>query len=264
VFHYEGATDAGRVRSNNEDSLLLDPELGLFVVADGMGGHRHGQMAAELACATLRHYLNSSRSPSDVTWPFGYDWKLSLDENRLITGILLANHHVWRRSEENPAYAGMGSTIVAALAQGDKAAIANVGDSRAYLFRRGLLSQLTIDDTWLNTVLDQVTIDQKTLSKHPMRNVLTQAAGTRRDLDVHTREVELQDADILLLCSDGLYGVVSEQDIVAVLQSDKSLRCQVTALEEAALAAGAPDNLSCVLVRYVHDPNRDAREDSVS
>ena len=264
VFHYEGATDAGRVRSNNEDSLLLDPELGLFVVADGMGGHRHGQMAAELACATLRHYLNSSRSPSDVTWPFGYNWKLSLDENRLITGILLANHHVWRRSEENPAYAGMGSTIVAALAQGDRAAIANVGDSRAYLFRRGLLSQLTIDDTWLNTVLDQVTIDQKTLSKHPMRNVLTQAAGTRSDLDVHTREVELQDADILLLCSDGLYGVVSEQDIVAVLQSDKSLRCQVTALEEAALAAGAPDNLSCVLVRYVHDPNRDAREDSAS
>ncbi len=262
MFHYEGVTDAGRVRSNNEDSLLLDPELGLFVVADGMGGHRHGQMAAELACTTLRHYLHSSRRPTDVTWPFGYNWKLSLDENRLITGILLANHHVWKRSEENPAYAGMGSTIVAAIAQGDRAAIANVGDSRAYLFRGGQLRQLTIDDTWLNTVLDQVTIDQKTLSKHPMRNVLTQAAGTRRDLDVHTCEVELQDRDILLLCSDGLYGIVSEQEIVVVLESDSSLSCQVATLKEAAFAAGAPDNVSCVLVRYVYGPGGEVPDHS--
>jgi len=251
VFQYEGATDAGRVRSNNEDSLLLDPELGLFVIADGMGGHRHGQMAAELACSTLSHYLRSSRSPTDVTWPFGYNWKLSLDENRLNTGILLANHHVWRRSEEDPAYVGMGSTIVAALAQGDRVAIANVGDSRAYLFRRGTLSLLTTDDTWLNTVLNQVDIDQKALSKHPMRNVLTQAAGTRRDLEVHTCEIELQDSDTLLLCSDGLYGIVSEQDIISILESDQSLDCQVASLKEAALAAGAPDNVSCVLLRYV-------------
>ena len=226
MFLYEGATDVGRVRSNNEDSLLLDPEIGLFVVADGMGGHRHGQMAAELACVTLCHYLRSSRSPTDVTWPFGYNWKLSLDENRLITGILFANHHVWRRSEEDPAYAGMGSTVVAALVQGDRAAVANVGDSRAYLFRSGQLSQLTTDDTWLNTVLKQVAIDQKALSKHPMRNVLTQAAGTQRDLDVHTCELGLQDGDVLLLCSDGLHGIVPEPHIISVLESHQSLACQ--------------------------------------
>jgi len=255
VLRYEGATDAGRIRSNNEDRILLDPELGLFVVADGMGGHRHGQMAAELACATLRHYLESSRSPGDVTWPFGYNWKLSVDENRLITGILLANHHVWKRSEEDPAYAGMGSTVVAVLVQSDRAAIANVGDSRAYLFRRGQLSQLTVDDTWLNTVLKQVALDQKALVKHPMRNVLTQAAGTQRDLDVHTCELELQDGDILVLCSDGLYGVVSEEGIILVLESDESLPCQLTRLKEAALAAGAPDNISCVLLSYGDAPN---------
>jgi serine/threonine protein phosphatase PrpC len=250
VLQYQGASDAGRVRSNNEDRILLDPDLGLFVVADGMGGHRHGQMAAELACATLRHYLESSRSPGDVTWPYGYNWKLSLDQNRLITGILLANHHVWKRSEEDPAFAGMGSTVVAVLRQGDRAAIANVGDSRAYLFRQGRLSQLSIDDTWLNSVLKEGTLDQEALLKHPMRNVLTQAAGTQRDLDVHSCELELQVGDALLLCSDGLYGVVSEEVIAAVLASEQSIDRKVAQLKEAALSAGAPDNVSCVLLSY--------------
>ena len=255
MLQYHGASDAGRVRSNNEDRILLDPDLGLFIVADGMGGHRHGQIAAELACDTLRHYLESSRSPGDVTWPYGYNWKLSLDQNRLITGVLLANHHVWKRSEESPAYAGMGSTLVAVLIRGDRTAIANVGDSRGYLFRDGQLSQLTIDDTWLNTVLKQSTLDEKTLLKHPMRNVLTQAAGTQRNLDVHTCDFELKDGDVLLLCSDGLYGVVCEDDIAKVLESERPIEWQVTQLKEDALAAGAPDNVSCVILSYTVDRN---------
>jgi PPM family protein phosphatase len=253
VLRYQGVSEAGPVRPNNEDRILLDPELGLFVVADGMGGHRHGQMAAELACAALRHYLESSRSPGDVTWPFGYNWKLCLDENRLVTGILLANQYVWKRSEEDPAYAGMGSTVVALLVDNESAAIANVGDSRAYLFRQQRLSQLTIDDTWLNAVVKQGTLDQKALLKHPMRNILTQAAGTQRNLDVHTCNLELQDGDMLLLCSDGLYGVVSEGAISAVLASERCVEQQVTKLNQAALNAGAPDNVSCVLVTYERD-----------
>jgi PPM family protein phosphatase len=244
VLRYQGVSEAGPVRPNNEDRILLDPELGLFVVADGMGGHRHGQMAAELACAALRHYLESSRSPGDV---------LCLDENRLVTGILLANQYVWKRSEEDPAYAGMGSTVVALLVDNESAAIANVGDSRAYLFRQQRLSQLTIDDTWLNAVVKQGTLDQKALLKHPMRNILTQAAGTQRNLDVHTCNLELQDGDMLLLCSDGLYGVVSEGAISAVLASERCVEQQVTKLNQAALNAGAPDNVSCVLVTYERD-----------
>jgi serine/threonine protein phosphatase PrpC len=255
VLQYHGASDAGRVRTNNEDRILLEPDLGLFVVADGMGGHRNGQMAAELACAALRHYLESSRSPGDVTWPYGYNWKLGLDENRLITGILLGNHHVWKRSEEDPGYAGMGSTVVAVLVQGEKAAIANVGDSRAYFFRDGKLSQLTVDDTWLNAVLEEGMLDQRALLKHPMRNVLTQAAGTQRNLDVHTCELELKDGDAVLLCSDGLYGIVPEESMSAILASKQPLDKQVAQLKEAALAAGAPDNVSCVLLSYRLDPS---------
>jgi PPM family protein phosphatase len=255
VLQYHGVSDAGRVRTNNEDRILLEPDLGLFVIADGMGGHRHGQVAAELACTALRHYLESSRSPGDVTWPYGYNWKLGLDENRLITGILLANHHVWKRSEADPGYAGMGSTVVAVLVQGDRAAIANVGDSRAYFFRDGQLSRLTVDDTWLNAVLEEGMLDQKALLKHPMRNVLTQAVGTQRNLDVHTCELELKDGDAVLLCSDGLYGVVAEECISAVLASKQPLDKQVTQLKEAALAASTPDNVSCILLSYRVDPN---------
>jgi PPM family protein phosphatase len=255
VLRYQGISEAGPVRPNNEDRILLDPDLGLFVVADGMGGHRYGQMAADLACATLRHYLESSRSAGDVTWPFGYNWKLGLDENRLITGILLANQYVWKRSEEDPAYAGMGSTVVAVLIHDERAAVGNVGDSRAYLFREERLSQLTIDDTWLNAVLKQGTLDEKALLKHPMRNILTQAAGTQRNLDVHTCELELKDGDALLLCSDGLYGVVSEEAIAAVLASGRSVDQQVAELNQAALNAGAPDNVSCVLLNYRRDPS---------
>jgi protein phosphatase len=254
VLQYQGASDAGCVRANNEDRILLEPGLGLFVVADGMGGHRHGQIAAELTIATLRHYVESSRSPHDVTWPFGYNWNLSLDENRLITGILLANRHVWKRSEEVPEYAGMGSTVVANLISANRATIANVGDSRAYLYRDRELSQLTIDDTWLNTVIKEGTLDQKTLLKHPMRNVLTQAAGTQRDLDVHVCEVELKDGDALLLCSDGLHGVLCEEFISEVLGSEQPVEQQVTRLKEAVCAKGAPDNISCILLSYGVDP----------
>jgi PPM family protein phosphatase len=250
VLLYHGASDAGCVRQNNEDRILSDTVLGLFAVADGMGGHRHGQIAAELAICTLRRYLESSRSPGDVTWPFGYNWDLSLDENRLITGILLANRHVWKRSEEHPEYAGMGSTVVAVLIADNRAAIANIGDSRAYLYRGRELRQLTIDDTWLNTVVKHGTLDAEALMKHPMRNVLTQAAGTQRDLDVHTCTVELEDADALLLCSDGLHSVISDDAICAVLGSQERVEQQVTRLTEAALSAGAPDNVSCILLRY--------------
>ncbi len=261
-MRYRGISETGSVRPNNEDRILLDPELGLFVVADGMGGHRHGQMAAELACNALRHYLESSCNPGDVTWPFGYNWKLSLNENRLITGVLLANQYVWKRSEEDPAYAGMGSTVVAALIDGESASIANVGDSRAYFFRDGQLSQLTVDDTWLNAVLKEGTLNHEALLKHPMRNILTQAAGAQRILDVHTCEIKLRTEDVVMLCSDGLHGVVRNEAISAVLASQCSIDEKVTELIRAAISGGGPDNVSCVLVSH-ENPSLDPEENKI-
>src|SRR5712692_12100200 len=140
-----GFSDVGCVRQQNEDRILVDPQLSLFAVADGMGGHNYGEVAAELGISTMKYYIDSSRDRIDVTWPFGYDFNVSLNENRLSTAIQLANRQVWKHSEQAPECAGMGTTVAAVLVDGDKAAIANVGDSRVYLFRDNELVPLPVD-----------------------------------------------------------------------------------------------------------------------
>lgn len=246
-----GVSDTGSVRTENEDRILVEDQMGLFIVADGMGGHTHGELAAELAVTTVRIYVDHSRDRADVTWPFGYDFNLSMNENRLQTAIQLANRQVWRRSEESPECAGMGTTVVAALVKEDHAAIASVGDSRVYLFRQGTLQQLTADDTWVAAMVRQGTLDPAQVWQHPMRNVLTQAAGAREIIDVHTREQALEPGDIVLLSSDGLHSVVDEADILRLLNGGGNLKQCADRLLEAVRGNEAPDNVSCILLRYL-------------
>ncbi|MCW5981057.1 MAG: serine/threonine-protein phosphatase [Bryobacteraceae bacterium] len=244
-----GFTDRGCHRTDNQDRYLIDHDLGFYVVADGMGGHRHGEVAAELAIATMRYYVESSHDRADVSWPFGYDFELSVDSNRLTTAIQLANRQVWKRAEEKPEYAGMGTTIAAVLVDGAQAAVANVGDSRVYLFRGGELEQVTTDDTWLNAILQRGTSESQ-LRNHPMRNVLTQAAGSQNDVSVHNVSLGLQPSDIFLLSSDGLHGSVPEEEIRDILGTGGPLEGTGAALLEAAKKQGAPDNVSCILLRF--------------
>ena len=253
MLRFHGVTDAGCSRQDNEDRVHDDEALGFFVVADGMGGHRHGEMAAELAISTMQYYLESSRGRTDVTWPFGYNFDLSLDANRLATAIRLANRQVWKCAERAPEFSGMGTTVAAALVSGAHAAIANVGDSRVYLHRAGALPQLTTDDTWLSAVMIRGALSKKTLANHPMRNVLTQAAGSEHDVEVHTHDLTLEPGDLLLLSTDGLHGVVGEticSMLSAGLSSGRSAEELAVTLIRAARSAGAPDNVSCVLVSY--------------
>ncbi len=252
-----GHSETGSVRDGNEDRLLMDERLSLFAIADGMGGHNYGEVAAELALATLQRYVDSS-SGSDVTWPFGYDFSLSLDGNRLITAIQLANRHVWSRSGDTSEYAGMGTTVAAVLVTGNKAAIASVGDSRVYLFRAGALELLTKDDTWVGAMVRQGSLDPAEAPHHPMRNVLTQAAGAREDIHVHLAEQALLDGDLLLVSSDGLHGVVEEEQIRSLLGATagiNALNDTAAALIQAAMDRGAPDNVSCIVLRYTDDAN---------
>jgi protein phosphatase len=243
-----GFTDPGCVRSDNQDRLLIDGELGFYVVADGMGGHRHGELAAELAISTMRYYLQSSHDRSDITWPFGYDFEMSIDSNRLATAVRLANRHVWKRAEEGPEYAGMGTTIAAALMHESGAAVGNVGDSRVYLFRNRRLEQLTTDDTWINAVLRRGGVDVDSVS-HPMRNVLTQAAGSQNEVNVHITELPLESGDLLMISSDGLHGVVRPATLCEVLSAGGALDFIGTQLLEAARAEGGPDNSAGILIR---------------
>jgi protein phosphatase len=245
-----GITDPGCVRSSNQDCILTDAALGLFLVCDGMGGHQHGEIAADLAKTAVRHCIETSADRSDVSWPFGFNFDLSLDANRLSTGLRVANRQVWRRAEQSLEYAGMGTTIAAVLLSGDQAIVANIGDSRVYVLRAGELRQLTIDDTIIGSLVQRGLISPADTLKHPMRNVLTQAAGSQETVEVHLHEEPLQSGDTLLLCSDGLHGVIGDDGVGAILRSEANPEQHAAQLIAAARNAGGPDNISAVVVRY--------------
>lgn len=244
-----GVTDAGSVRSQNEDRLLRNDLLGLYVVCDGMGGRRRGELAAEIASATLAQYIESSRNPLDVTWPYGFHLQLSLAANRLLTAAKLANRHVWRRSEESLDCLGMGTTITAVLLDGANAAVVNVGDSRAYLCRDGALRQLTIDDT-IEGASRSSSAPGAELTPPQLRGILTRAAGSHETVEVHLVELSLQTADRLLLCSDGLHGILDDARMANLVQGATTVESATAALLEAVLTSGAPDNVSILLVEY--------------
>jgi len=249
VLTSHGLTDPGCVRSENQDRILLDDALGLYVVCDGMGGRRRGELAAELATNAIHQYVELSRDPKEVTWPYGYNLRMTFAANRVLTAAKLANRQVWRRSEEALEYLGMGTTITALLFDPGIAAIANIGDSRVYLWRAGNLEQLSADDT-VGGSPPPTGEFSLALTRQPMlRGVLTRAAGSQENAEVHLKECPLQDDDVLLLCSDGLHGVVSEDRIAAVL-SDEAVSSAASTLISDAREAGAPDNVSAVVVQY--------------
>jgi serine/threonine protein phosphatase PrpC len=244
-----GITDTGRVREKNEDRILIDESLGLYIVADGMGGRSHGELAADLAITTMQHYIGSSRGRLDVTWPFGYNFDLSVDANRMTTAIQLANRQVWKRAEQAPEYGGMGTTIAAVLADGTSMTVGNVGDSRVYLWR-GSLRQLTVDDTWLKAMSGRGTAEVD-MSKYPLRSFLTQAVGSKDLVDVHIVEVELSEDDVVLLSSDGLHGLVPDEEMASTIISGQSISEAGANLVQLASAAGGSDNISVILLKLM-------------
>ncbi len=246
----KGLTDPGCVRSQNEDRIFFDDSLALYIVCDGIGGRRRGEVAAQLATNTIRQYIESSNNPMEVTWPYGYNLQMSLAANRILTAAKLANRQVWRRSEESLECLGMGTTISAVLFDETGAAIVNIGDSRVYLLRSGALEQLSQDDTIAGTYANTTEIEHARYAE--MRNVLTRAAGSQENAEVHLREMRIEYGDRILLCSDGLHRSVADSQIGAMLAAAENPSAAATALIDAALAAGAPDNVSVVVVIGYH------------
>lgn len=241
-----GRTDAGPVRSANQDWLEWDLELGIFLVADGMGGHRAGDVAAHLAIDTVRQFVARSVEAADLTWPFGFDPARSVDQNRLATAVRLANQRVHGEGEAHAEFAGMGTTIVAALVSGGRVTVASVGDSRAYLWRRGLVTQLTTDDTWIETVLGAEG-DRAVLERHPMRHILTSVVGTAEDRAPELVDQALEPGDRLLLSTDGLHTVVDEAALGAMLGADEP-DTAAAALVDEALRRKTTDNVTALVV----------------
>lgn len=235
-------------REDNQDRVLADHALGLFAVADGMGGHRGGSLAADLAISAVRRCLESTVDRLDAFWPFGYSLDESLEANRLRTAISLANRDIRRRSESSPESAGMGTTVAALLLRDETAVVGNVGDSRVYLFRQETLIQLSRDDTMAQSPLGALMHDAASLRE--MQHVLMQALGVQETVDVHLREENLEPGDVLLLTSDGLHGTVEDSAVRAILRRRGGARRSAEDLLEAAKERNASDNVSVIVLSY--------------
>jgi protein phosphatase len=216
-----------------------------------MGGHEAGEVASRLAIEAITGFIRRSAADSDFSWPYGLDGNLSYDGNRLRTAIHLANRRIFRAAESNDDYSGMGTTIVSLLANGSRMAIGHVGDSRLYLLRGHTLEQLTQDDSWAATILaHDPRVKPADLAHHPMRNVLTNVLGAREQVDVHLAERDLKAGDVMLLCSDGLHGVLDVDEVTGLLQQTTDVVAAARSLVDAALENGARDNVTALVVRY--------------
>jgi protein phosphatase len=262
-----GITDKGLVRPNNEDCFAIHESLDLCVVADGMGGHNAGEVAARLAVDAVvafveeRAGLRASASLAAVgphtaatgeVWPFGYEASLSIGGNVLRTAIHLANLQILEASIHGENCAGMGTTIVAARVSDSTLTVAHVGDSRLYLRANGQLRQLTRDDSWLAAMIAQdPDADPLLLMHHPMRNVLTNVVGAKPRIDVHVTEQPIHGGDLLLLSTDGVHSVLDDARLDALMGEDDDPRTIAQALVGTALTRGSRDNCTAVVARYV-------------
>jgi protein phosphatase len=234
-----GVTHPGRVRTINEDALLADEALRLFVVADGMGGHNAGDVASRIAVETVRAFLVRSQDQAECTWPYGIDSRVSLDANRLLTALKVANRKVFRAAD------------AAVLAGDDSLCFGSVGDSRVYAHSAGTLARLTEDDSWLASIAAaDATLTEEQKATHPMRHVLTKALGATPTVDVDVTERAVRAGEQFLLCSDGLHGAIEHSAIGAVLSSAASAREAAERLVQAALDGPASDNVTALVVRY--------------
>jgi PPM family protein phosphatase len=230
-----GASDPGCVRSNNEDYFLVIPTIGLYLVADGMGGAQAGEHASRLAAETIEQAAHQNGK--------------AMDSDQLVTAFGQANQRVMDAAAGNPDMEGMGTTLVAAVENGGDLLIASVGDSRVYTFQNGTLQTITEDQTWVNEVGRRLGIDEENLKNHPMRHVLTMAIGVSDNLRVHTHKVHPSPGMLILMCSDGLHGVVSEEELRKALASQGTLESKSKELIAIARAHGGPDNITTVLLR---------------
>jgi protein phosphatase len=241
-----GKSNVGSVRTNNEDYFAINADLGLFIVADGMGGAQAGEKASRIAVETLLAEVVRAGPEAD--------------EQALIEGVRKANENIRSEAEQNPEDSGMGTTLVALLVRPPKAYIINVGDSRGYLRTSGELYCITSDHTWVNEVGRGLGLTDDQLRSHPYRNVLTKAVGAEEQIRPQTEEIELFPGDLVLLCSDGLHGVAGESSLLDILSGAGGLEDKCDALIAAAIEHGAPDNITAVLVESLADPDEDAGE----
>jgi serine/threonine protein phosphatase PrpC len=233
-------TDTGRQRRDNEDNAFARAPV--FVVADGMGGAQAGEVASRIAVEAFEHGLPGDGSP----------------EERLATRVREANHQIYERSRADRGRAGMGTTLTAAYVDDTHVAIAHVGDSRAYLFRDGTLQRLTQDHSLVDELVRRGKLTEEQAAEHPQRSIITRALGPEPDVEVDTWTYPARPGDVILLCSDGLTSMISEERVREILASHDNLDAAADALINGANEAGGRDNITVVLFRLEEADGEDA------
>lgn len=250
---YKAISDVGRKRTANEDTYTADGDLNLFIVADGMGGHAAGEVASKVAVESIQDFIRYTSNDKEITWPYEFDESLSMAGNRLKSAIQIAHAKVLEVTAQKKEFQGMATTVVSLLMDNAKAQVAHVGDSRAYLIRGDKLIQLTSDHSWVNEQLRTGAITSQQARNHPYRNIVTRALGGPNPVDVDVSEEPMQDGDIILLCSDGLNTMLSDEQILDNVRNnrdDLDKACQ--ALISLANENGGEDNVTAILVKYNH------------
>ena len=258
-----GVSEKGAVRPTNQDRFAIDEDLHLCVIADGMGGHKAGEIAAHTAVDAVLDTLRERQRTQHPTaapswaalgWPFGVDPSLSDAGNLLRTAICLANMQVLERAGRSSAYAGMGTTIVAVVAIDGMLSVGHVGDSRLYRLAGGRLRQLTGDDSWIaNVMANDPGANVSLLEYHPMRHVLTNVVGSGPRTDVHVFEEPLAAGDRLLLTTDGVHGVLDHRRLEELIADPDDLAAAPSDIVRAAIARGSRDNCTAIVAQYCPD-----------
>jgi serine/threonine protein phosphatase PrpC len=245
---YGAKSDVGRKRSHNEDRFCADPHLGLYVVCDGMGGHKAGEVASRLAVEVIeKHVRDAHENPALPL--IGYDDPaFSQQTNRLASAIRLANHIIYCEAQTQSHYAGMGTTVVSAVLSGQVLSIAHVGDSRMYLIRGDTIQPLTADHSLVAEQVREGLLTGEEAERSPRKNVVTRALGVEVTVDVELCEVPVMSGDILMLCSDGLTRGVKAEDILHAVRSEEDSQAVSERLVQMANAAGGEDNTTVVVV----------------
>ncbi len=248
---FAGKTDVGKVRAHNEDDLFIPSDMAVAAISDGMGGHACGEVASRITVETIERYYRSSSSVEAPTWPFRLP-QIEVERNRMTTAIKLANSEIFDQAAADPDKKGMGCTVDAIYFAQGRLYIGHVGDSRAYRFRAGQLTQLTEDHSLLNDYRRIKEMAEAEIEAFPHKNVVVRALGLAEHVAVDVIVDEYHLDDIFLLCSDGLTDLIDDAEICDIIEKrGKRLDGACDALVDAANEAGGRDNITAVLIQIL-------------
>ena len=248
-IRFAGDSNVGMKRAHNEDSFYLPESERLAIVADGMGGHASGEVASRMAVETISGFFKATQEEQQLTWPFKMDKGHRYDINRMITAIKLANLKIHEQAQKDPRCHGMGTTVVSALFVDDALVVGHVGDSRLYRRRDGVFEQITEDHSLLNDYIKMKHLSPDEIAAFPHKNVIVRALGMKDtvQVDVHVDSPRL--GDVYLICSDGLSGMIKDEEMAEIAMSDRDLDVVCERLITTANKNGGLDNITVVAVR---------------